>query len=168
MSILGSVTSWPAGGTQMENVQSTPVDFTGQVLRYQPEPRRAVWHATLDVLHDATVQRVRLWGIDAPEKKQPFGTRAKEFAANLVFAKEVRVRVRGIDRYKRTLGEIVTPDGRNLGHELLRAGLARWYVQFAKNERGLADLEQEARTARRGLWSESGAMPPWEWRKARH
>jgi len=123
---------------------------------------------TLDVLHHGTVQRVRLWGIDAPEAKQPFGARAREFAADLVFAKEVRVRVRGIDRYKRTLGEILMPDGRNLGHDLLRAGLAWWYVQFATNEHSLADLEPEARAARRGLWSESGAVPPWEWRKARH
>jgi micrococcal nuclease len=124
--------------------------------------------ATLDVLHDDTVPRVRLWGIDAPEKKQPFGVRAKEFTADLVFAQEVRVRVRGSDRYKRTLGEILLPDGRNLGHELLKAGLAWWYQQFAKNERALADLEQEAKAARRGLWSEPGPVQPWVWRKTRH
>jgi micrococcal nuclease len=94
-------------------------DFTGTVAG-------VVDGDTLDVLHDATVQRVRLWGIDAPEAKQPFGTRSKEFAADLVFAQEVRVRVRGTDRYKRTFGEIMLPDGRNLGHELLRAGLAWW------------------------------------------
>ena len=122
---------------------------------------------TIQVLHDGTVDRVRLWGIDAPESKQAFGTRAKQFVGDAAFAQEVAVKVRGLDRYKRVLGEVVLPDGRNLNHEIVRAGLAWWYVQFAKHDATLRALEQEARAARRGLWSEAGAVAPWEWRKAR-
>jgi endonuclease YncB( thermonuclease family) len=95
---------------------------------------------------------------------QPFGARAKEFVGDVAFAREVTVRVRGTDRYRRTLGEVIL-DGRNLGQEIVRAGLAWWYRTYAPKERALAELEREARAVRRGLWSEAGAVAPWEWRK---
>ena len=77
------------------------------------------------------------------------------------------VRVRDIDRYKRTVAEIILPDGRNLNQELVRAGLAWWYQQYARRELILRDLEQEARAARRGLWKDPQPVPPWDWRKLR-
>jgi micrococcal nuclease len=58
------------------------------------------------------------------------------------------------------------PDGRNLNQELVRAGLAWWYRQYAKRDQVLAALEQEARAAKRGLWVEASPVPPWEWRKS--
>ena len=76
------------------------------------------------------------------------------------------VKVRDIDRYKRTVAEVILPDGRNLNQEIVRAGLAWWYQQYARREVVLRDLEQEARNAERGLWSEPKPVPPWEWRKA--
>jgi endonuclease YncB( thermonuclease family) len=77
----------------------------------------------------------------------------------------VTVRVRDIDRYKRTVAEIVLPDGRNLNQELVRAGLAWWYRQYARKEMVLRDLEQRARAAKRGLWSDPNPVAPWEWRR---
>jgi micrococcal nuclease len=56
---------------------------------------------------------VQLWGADCPEAKQPFGTRAKQFTAELAFSETVAVRVHDIDRCKRTVAEIILPDGRN-------------------------------------------------------
>jgi hypothetical protein len=82
--------------------------------------------------------------------KQPFGTRAKQFTGDLAFGQMVTVKVRDIDRYKRTVAEIILPDGRNLNQELVRAGLAWWYQQYARRETVLRDLEQEARAAKRG------------------
>jgi micrococcal nuclease len=70
---------------------------------------------------------IRLWGIDCPEGKKPFGTRAKEFMGDLALDKVVTVRVRDIEGYKRTAAEIILPDGRNLKQELLRAGTAWLY-----------------------------------------
>src|SRR5258707_4198312 len=84
---------------------------------------------TVRVLHDGREERVRLWGIDAPEAKQPWGTRAKEFTGDLAFGKTVNVRVRDVDRYGRTVAEIILPDGRNLNREVFRAGLAWHYLQ---------------------------------------
>jgi endonuclease YncB( thermonuclease family) len=76
-------------------------------------------------------------------EQQPWGTRAKEFTGDLAFGKIVIVRVRDIDRYRRTVGEVILPDGRNLNQELVHAGFAWWYRQFAKRDALLPALEQE-------------------------
>jgi endonuclease YncB( thermonuclease family) len=76
------------------------------------------------------------------------------------------VRVRGRDRYGRTIGDVFLPDGRHLNQELVRAGYAWWYRRYSADQR-LAALEGEARAARRGLWTDPNPQPPWEWRKGR-
>jgi micrococcal nuclease len=63
-------------------------------------------------------------GIDCPERRQAFGTRARQFTSSLAFGKEVTVIVAGRDRYDRTLSNVILPDGRNLNHELVKAGYA--------------------------------------------
>jgi endonuclease YncB( thermonuclease family) len=118
-------------------------------------------------MHAGRAERVRLYGIDCPEKAQPWGTRARQFTGDLAFGQTVTVRVRDIDRYGRVVGEVMLPDGRSLNRELVRAGLAWWYRQFAKHDGELERVESEAQRARRGLWSDPRAMAPWEWRRAR-
>ena len=103
---------------------------------------------------DKTQQRIRLFGIDAPETGQDFGGRAKQAASGLAFGKQVTVRVRDKDRYGRTVAEVILPDGRSLNHELVKDGLAWWYRSYAPTDTELARLESEARTAKRGLWSQ--------------
>ena len=120
---------------------------------------------TIRVMHNGRAERVRLWGIDCPESHQPFGTRAKQFTGDLAFGKDVKVLVRDLDRYGRTVGEVVLPGGRSLNRELVRAGLAWWYRQYARGDRELERLEAEARAARRGLWADAHPVPPWEWRR---
>jgi len=114
---------------------------------------------TLKVMHAGEPQRVRLWGIDCAESRQAFGTRAKQFTSQLAFGRQVKVVARDIDRYDRTVGEVILPDGRSLNHELVRAGLAWWYRQYAANDRTLENLEREARAAKRGLWVEADPTP---------
>jgi micrococcal nuclease len=120
---------------------------------------------TINVMRSGSAVRVRLHGIDAPEKGQAFSNRAKQFVSDLVFGKEVTVRDRGLDRYERTIGEVFLLDGRNVNHEIVRAGLAWWFRRYAPNDRELEKLEAQAREARRGLWADRGPMPPWEWRR---
>jgi micrococcal nuclease len=120
---------------------------------------------TIRVLLDGQAVRVRLHGIDAPEKGQAFSNRAKQFVSDLVFGKEVNVRDRGLDRYGRTIGEVLLLDGRNVNHEIVRAGLAWWFRRYATGDRKLEKLEAEARQARRGLWADRYPVPPWEWRR---
>ncbi len=106
-------------------------------------------------------------GIDCPEKRQPFGNRAKQFTSNLVFAKTVTVQVMDRDRYGRTVGEVLLPDGRSLNRELVKAGFAWWYWKYAPDGETLEQLEREARRTKRGLWAEPHAVAPWEWRARR-
>jgi endonuclease YncB( thermonuclease family) len=121
---------------------------------------------TIEVMRDRRTERVRLNGIDCPEKGQPFGTGAKQFTSRLAFGQAVTIRSSGHDRYGRTLGDIVLPDGRSLNQELVRAGMAWWYRQYSK-DKTLEDLESEARSQKRGLWSDPHPIAPWEWRRGR-
>ena len=134
-------------------------DFTGNVVSITDGD-------TIRVMHNGVSERIRLWGIDCPESKQAFGTRAKQFTGDLAFGQTVTVKVRDIDRYKRTVAEIILPDGRNLNREIVRAGFAWWYVTYARRETILRDLQNEARAAKRGLWADPKPVPPWEWRRA--
>jgi endonuclease YncB( thermonuclease family) len=120
---------------------------------------------TLRVLRDGREQRIRLYGVDAPERAQPYSQRAKQLASSLVFGKVVRVQALETDKYGRTVARILLPDGSDLGHELVRAGLAWWYEQYARDDRTLASLERDARRARRGLWADASPQPPWEFRR---
>jgi len=65
------------------------------------------------------------------------------------------------------VAEVILPDSRSLNRELVRAGMAWWYRQYARNDTPLAQLEAEAKAAKRGLWSDPQAVAPWEWRKQR-
>jgi endonuclease YncB( thermonuclease family) len=121
---------------------------------------------TLTVLQERSRVHVRLYGIDAPEKAQDEGSRAKQLASSLALGEAVTVRVHDTDRYGRTVAEVVLPDGRSLNREMVAAGMAWWYRQYAPADGELARLEAEARAGRRGLWSQSNPVPPWSWRKA--
>ncbi|MBU8546150.1 thermonuclease family protein [Roseomonas sp. ROY-5-3] len=111
--------------------------------------------------------RIRLHGIDAPESRQPYGTRSQQMLSRLVFGRQVRVEVVDIDRYRRTVGRIHV--GRtDAGAEMVRLGGAWVYRQYT-NDPVYIRFEDQARRGRRGLWSmpEAQRIPPWEWRSAR-
>ena len=122
--------------------------------------------------------KVRLQGIDAPERKQPFGERARQALAELTFQKEAELRCTKTDRYKRQVCSVwVSPASAPTGPRTLDAGLAMitqgmawWYRSYAREqspqERGQYEFaEQEAKAHRAGLWHDSEAIAPWEWRK---
>jgi endonuclease YncB( thermonuclease family) len=121
---------------------------------------------TITVLTPEKMQvKVRLYGIDAPETGQDFGSRAKQAASELAFGKAVTVRPRDTDRYGRTVAEVILPDGRSLNREMVRQGMAWWYRRYAPADRDLSALETEARAAHRGLWGQPNPIPPWDWRR---
>lgn len=119
---------------------------------------------TLQVLRDGRAEKVRLAGIDCPELNQPYGQAAKRFVLQIAAQRTVTVQVVTTDRYGRTVGEVVLPDGRSLNQELVRAGYA-WRYRKYSDDAVLEALESEARGARRGLWAEMDPVPPWEWRR---
>lgn len=121
---------------------------------------------TISVMHDGAEVRVRLHGVDCPEKSQAFGQRAKEFSSNQVFGKVVTVHPTATDRYGRTVGHVVLENGMDLSGLLLEAGFAWYYQKYAPElESKLKPLEQHARQSRMGLWADPNPVPPWEFRK---
>lgn len=119
---------------------------------------------TIDVLYNTRAKRIRLNGIDAPEKGQAFGQKAKQFVSEQAFGKEVTVKTFGLDKYGRTIGDVFLPDGRMLNEELVREGLAWWYREYAPGNVTLEKLEAEAREANRNLWTHKKPVPPWVYR----
>lgn len=119
---------------------------------------------TIHVMHGERSEKIRLYGVDAPERGQDFGNRARQFTSSLVFNKTVEVRPVETDRYGRTVAWVVV-DGVSLNHELVQAGLAWWYRHHAPKEKELRRLQEEARNAKIGLWSMKAPVPPWQWRK---
>lgn len=121
---------------------------------------------TIQVMLNGKAEKIRLAGIDTPEKKQPFGQAASRYNRSLSAQKIVTVRVETTDRYGRLVGEVFLPDGRSLNRELVRAGYAWWFRKYS-DDQTIGELEDEARQARRGLWIDPNPVAPWEWRKER-
>ena len=122
---------------------------------------------TLTVLDgDRRQVRVRLAEIDTPESGQPYGDRARQALSDLAFGKAVRIVVVDTDRYGRTVGR-VHEGAVDVNAEMVRRGAA-WVFRRYSRDPALLRLEDEARSARRGLWAlpEAERAPPWEWRAA--
>lgn len=123
---------------------------------------------TITVLRDKVQVRIRLYGIDTPERGQAFGKRAKQFTSGIVFGENVRVESITEDRYGRTVG-IVFLDGLILNEELIAVGLAWVYTRYCDRPicQNWKRLEFEVREAKMGLWSDPHAIPPWEFRRTK-
>jgi endonuclease YncB( thermonuclease family) len=107
--------------------------------------------------------KIRLHGIDTPERRQPWGNRARQALSELAFQRSVRVEVQDTDRYGRKVGRVYA--GRvDVNAELVRQGWAWVYARYNRDP-ALPVLEAEARTVRRGLWADSHPVPPWDWRR---
>lgn len=123
---------------------------------------------TITVLTEQQRQiRVRLAEIDAPERRQPYGDRARQMLAGLVFERRVRLMVTSTDRNGRLIARVFV-GSRDINAEMVRRGGAWVYGRYSSDAE-LLRQEAAARTARRGLWAlhEPERLPPWEWRESR-
>lgn len=127
---------------------------------------------TISVVAEENRQfKVRLAGIDAPEKKQPFGQKSKAMLAEKIYGKQVVVEWNKRDRYQRIVGKVVA-DGSDVGLSLISSGLAWHYKKYESEQtqedrRRYSDAEVLARSNRLGVWSEENPTPPWVWRSDR-
>jgi endonuclease YncB( thermonuclease family) len=125
---------------------------------------------TVTVLDSSNTQwKIRLSGIDAPEKKMPYGQRSKQSLSDRVFNKHVTVEYSKRDKYGRTVGKILV-DGMDANLEQIKAGLAWHYKKYEKEQAiedrlTYAEEEERARSAKLGLWADAHPVPPWDWRK---
>lgn len=125
---------------------------------------------TIVVLDEGLTQhRIRLQGIDAPEKSQPFGQRSKEYLSSIAFHQEVQVEYEKRDKYGRLVGKVVL-DSADVNLMMVSSGLA-WHYKYYESEQSAADRQlyssEEARARREGvgLWSDAKPTPPWEFRR---
>lgn len=120
---------------------------------------------TIDVLlGDGRKARVRLHGIDAPEYGQRFHRQATAFVRERIDGQRVRIERVDIDDYDRLIGQIWIADQR-FNAEIVRAGWAWRYRQYAQDDAELQAAESQAREAKRGLWADLRPLPPWVWRR---
>lgn len=119
---------------------------------------------TLEMIQNGKKIRVRLAYIDSPEKGQAFGNKSRQYLADLCFGKIVQLQHEGLDQYKRILGIVYLEDGTNINKEMIKAGMAWCYTQYAKDST-YAQLQHDAQKKKIGLWVDKHAVAPWEYRK---
>ena len=127
-------------------------DFTGPVVSVLDGD-------TIEVLHDQRPERIRLNGIDSPKQGQAFGQRAKQAASELVYGKKVTLQRHSYDKYKRTLADLLLPDGMNVYQALVKQGWCWSYRHYAPGDTALEGLKKEAREARKELWANLQPVP---------
>lgn len=115
--------------------------------------------------------KIRLQGIDAPERHQAFGTKSKEYLSDLVAGKTVVVDYSKYDRYQRILGKVIM-NGEDVNLEQVEAGMAWHYKKYQSEQSTVdrmkySDAELEARRRKLGLWHDPNPVPPWEYRQAK-
>jgi micrococcal nuclease len=120
---------------------------------------------TITVLHNGRQEKIRLYGIDAPEKKQGFGNKSREYLSSFVAGQLVEIDRKDTDKYRRTVG-IVSLGSENINELMVTSGYAWVYRKYCK-ESFCSDwlkMEASAKDKRDGLWSETNVTPPWEFR----
>jgi len=104
--------------------------------------------------------RIRMEGIDAPEKGMPFYQVSKNYLGKLCFNKNVKVDITGTDEYYRYIGFTYLKDGTELSHKMIEAGYA-WHFKKYNSDSDLSELEMKARNSKSGLWVINNQIPPW-------
>ena len=119
---------------------------------------------TFDMIFEEKKIRVRMFGIDSPERGQAFNVKAKEFTASVIAGKEVSVIIRNKDRYERFVCDVYVGDSTYVNAEIVKAGYA-WHFTRYSDDVQFTELQEEARNDKRGLWQDSNPVAPWEFRR---
>ena len=119
---------------------------------------------TVEVLYEKHPIIIRLSDIDCPEKKQPYGKKAKKFVSDLIFGKEVKIVSKGKkDRWGRLIATIFINEV-NVNKELVKVGLAMHFKKYSKDQ-SYADIEEIAKKNKVGMWEQENVIEPWNYRK---
>jgi endonuclease YncB( thermonuclease family) len=153
-----AATSLEEIGAAREGETATDFDLTGRVVRVADGD-------TVSILDGSNTQhKVRLYGIDTPERDQPYGNAAKKALRQLVDEQPVGVVIVETDSYGRIVGTLYQ-GGRNINAAMVASGHAWWYQYYAPHEHLLQAAQQQARAKKLGLWAEPNPVAPWDWRR---
>lgn len=161
--LLAVVLAWPAHVAAQPQADSGLQPFTAKVVRVADGD-------SITVLTDTREQqRIRLAGIDAPERQQPFSQRSREHLSVLLAGQTVRVEPSKLDRYQRMVAKVFV-QGQDASLAQLHAGLAWHYKDYEREQPredrlAYANAEDTARAARLGLWQDRQPLAPWEFRR---
>ncbi len=149
----------PAGN---KGINYSNLVFTARVIRILDGD-------TMEVLYQDQPIKIRLAHIDCPEKRghQPFGNKAKQALSDLCFGQMVMVQGQKYDRYKRLIAVVINDKKQVLNQEMVKLGMA-WHFKKYSSDSLYAQLENTARENKVGLWKDSTAVAPWEWRGTKH
>ena len=145
--------------------------FSGIVMagtsRYQARVVGVTDGDSITVLSDGKQEKIRLAEIDAPEKGQPYSSKAKQALSELVFGKTVTIQAVSVDRYGRTVARIYV-EGLDVNAAMVARGAAWVYTAYSEDPL-FPQLQATAKAESNGLWglSEYQQIPPWEWRRGR-
>lgn len=132
-------------------------------------PADAELHSLKRIIDGDTVEltdgtRIRLHGIDTPERDQPYGRQATS-ELDRMLGRSVYVEEKNTDRYGRVVAVLWSPYGVNINLAMVCGGHAWWYERYARFNTDLRDCQAEARAEEVGLWADEGPVAPWDWRR---
>ena len=110
------------------------------------------------------ILKIRMYGMDAPEKSQDYGPESRQALEKLVAGKTLSIEIKNKDRYGRTVA-IVYANGKNVNEEMVRTGNAWWYQEYAKKDTQFEEYQKNAMKKKLGLFSRKGYIEPWVYRK---
>jgi micrococcal nuclease len=120
---------------------------------------------TFNMKIDGQIIKIRVYGIEAPEKKQPYGKEAGEALRNLIDGKEIRLRMIGDTTFGRPVGEPWLGDSLNVSLWMVKNGHSWWWPKkYSKKDIKLKEAEEEARVKKLGLWASDDAVAPWDFK----
>ena len=108
-------------------------------------------------------KKIRLSEIDAPEKRQPFGSRSKLSLSSMCLQKKAKIKPQAKDRYGRIVARVIC-DGVDANEEQVKRGMAWVYDKYVKDQ-SLYSIQNKARASKKGLWADNKAIKPWEYRR---
>lgn len=127
---------------------------------------------TITVLtSDQRQMKIRLAGIDAPEKEQAFGQRSKASLAASILGRDVLLKCTKLDKYQRHVCKVMLGE-RDANLDQIETGMAWWYRKYAKEQSeqdraAYESAEAQAKATKIGLWADKKQIPPWDWRKGK-
>ena len=110
------------------------------------------------------VMKIRMFGIDAPEKTQDYGIESKQALEKLVSGKILEIEEKNRDRYGRTVA-VVYVNGQNVNEEMVKNGNAWWYQEYDKKDTKMQAYQENAKKNKLGLFGKKGYVEPWKYRK---
>lgn len=167
MKILLTIFIYLFTAFQSANAGGIPDALSGMLSILNPKIQGKVIRVldgdTIEVLQDKKPVRIRLANIDAPEKKQAFGSWSTSQLKTLVAGKQVTISYSPKDRYGRIIGHVFTTNGTEASRFMVQSGAA-WVYERYNTDKSLPALQREAQEQKRGLWADTNPVPPWEWR----